>query len=106
MEEPPPQEKQLNTVFPFFGTSFRSSSRHFHGNLWSVEFKAASRTFVREFLIPKLPLVILLIASRIVQVLPNREQVCHLILAEAGQGYVKVLSLQAFNLDPQKFLVP
>src|SRR5699024_1491627 len=106
MEEPPPQEKQLNTVLPFFGTSFRSSSRHFHGNLWSVEFKAASRTFVREFLISKLPLVIPLIASRIVRILPYREQVCHLILTETGQGYVKILSLQAFNLNPQKFLIP
>src|SRR5699024_12830523 len=85
MEEPPPQEKQLNTVFPFLGTSFRSSSRHFQGKRWSVEFKAASWAFVREFLIPKLPLVILLIAAGIVRILTDREQVCYLVLTETGQ---------------------
>src|SRR5699024_12762156 len=37
MEEPPPQEKQLNTVFPFLRTSFRSSSRHFQGKRRSEE---------------------------------------------------------------------
>ena len=61
---------------------------------------------MREFLIPKLPLVIFFIASRIVRILTDRKQVCHLILTKTGQGYVKVLSLQAFDLNPQKFLIP
>ena len=57
---------------------------------------------MREFFIPKLPLVILLITAGIVWILTYREQVCHLVLTETGQGYVKVLSLQAFDLNPQK----